>query len=319
MKVGVIFPGYGSQFVGMGKEFYDGSRTMQEHFDLASQCLGINFVKLCFASSDAEISELEKAYMVLFVTGLSIGDILKEKGVTPSLVAGYDVGEYSALAVAGGITLPDALYLLKKFAGFFEELLKNRRFEAIRVSGISKEELQKVIERCINGNQVSYSSVQELEEQFVVVGTVDSLACVRKGLGDLGISSITTASLGGGLHSPLMDSVLKNIKMYLEKVDFKSVVFPFAASVTGQVLKEGDAIRAAVMQQIHAPLRWYETMKAFTHCDVIAVVGECSTTKELCDKLYPDKKTLCIMKPADIDELAQLYADAKKDTHDTAK
>lgn len=318
MKLGVIFPGYGSQFVGMGKEFYDSSRTMQENFDQASQCLDMNFVQLCFASSDAEISKLEKANMALFVTGLSIGSILKEEGISPSLVAGYDVGEYSALATIGGITLPDALYLLKKYSESFNTLLNETDVEALRVKGIALDDLQALTDQCANGNQVSYISVQELDDQFVVAGTVKSLDCVRKELEAQGITA-SSVSVSGGLHSPLMDPVLKNIKMYLEKVDFKDTSIPLVASITGQALTDGQATRAAVMQQIHAPIRWYQTMQAFEHCDVIAVIGECGTTKELCDTLYPEKQTVCITKPEDIDAVLKACGKEKKELDDSAE
>ena len=74
MKMGILFPGYGSQFVGMGKELYDASRIMQENFEEASICLNNNFVKLCFASSDAELSKIEHAYPALFLTSFSIAE-----------------------------------------------------------------------------------------------------------------------------------------------------------------------------------------------------------------------------------------------------
>ena len=306
MKVGIIFPGYGSQFVGMGKEFYDSSRIMQEMFEEASQCLDVNFPKLCFASSAAELAKFEKGYVVLFATTFAIAQIMKERGITVSLVAGYDIGEYAAIATAGGISLPDALYLLNKYAGMFEELLQEKKYEAVRVKGLLEEELKKICSFCTNGNQVSYVAAQELEDQYVVVGTEDSMKMLIDHLKKNTEAQVTPALIGSGLHSPLMDDVLKKIKMYLEKVDFKSVSIPFVASITGQVLKDGDAVRAAVMQQIHAPLRWQETMQAFVYCDVIVTLGDCGLTRELCAHLYPEKKLFCITKPEDLDELMKL-------------
>lgn len=139
MKVGIIFPGYGSQFVGMGKEFYDSSRIMQEMFEEASQCLDVNFPKLCFASSAAELAKLEKGYVVLFATTFAIAQIMKERGITVSLVAGYDIGEYAAIATAGGISLPDALYLLNKYAVMFEELLQEKNTKQCALKALLKK------------------------------------------------------------------------------------------------------------------------------------------------------------------------------------
>src|SRR5690606_20836996 len=124
MKIGMVFPAQGSQFVGMGKELYDDSRIMQEYFEQASNCLDINFVKLCFASSDAELSILNHTYTSLFLVSSSLYALLKDAGIEPSIVAGYNIGEYAAMHAASSLSLPDGLYLLNKYANFYQDLLK---------------------------------------------------------------------------------------------------------------------------------------------------------------------------------------------------
>src|SRR5437016_3408870 len=103
MKIGMLFPGYGSQFVGMGKELYDNSRIIQEYYEEASNCLNVNFVKLCFASSDAELSKLTSAYPALFLASTATAAFIKEIGINIDLIAGHGLGEYSALCTAGGL------------------------------------------------------------------------------------------------------------------------------------------------------------------------------------------------------------------------
>src|SRR3989304_305540 len=105
MKIGLLFSGYGGQDVGMGKDLYDNSRVMQELFEEASNCLGINFVKLCFASSDAELSSLENAYVAIFLIEVSLYALLNESGVSADLFAGHDIGEFAALFSAGSLSL----------------------------------------------------------------------------------------------------------------------------------------------------------------------------------------------------------------------
>lgn len=306
MKVGLIFPGYGNQFVGMGKEFYDNSRIMQEDFEQAAQCLGGNYVKLCFASSDATLAQLENAYVSLFLVSFSLAAILKQKGVEPSVVAGHNIGEYAAVAAAGGITLPDAVYLLKKYAHLYTEFLKNKRVEAIRVYNIDFEELKKICDNCANGNNISYIASYESDNRALVAGTIDSIACIKKALEDKLMGPVQDVPVGGGLYCPLMDDISKTMKQYLEKVDFKDTKIPFIAGVTGQALKGGDAVRAAVMQQIHAPLQWKKLIDGFEFCDIIAIVGPGKLLlKELAEK-YPDKKVMEIVTPKGMNELLAL-------------
>jgi len=107
MKIALLFPGYGSQFVGMGKELYNDYRIVQEYFEEASNCINTNFVKLCFASSDAELSKITNAYTSLFLVGSSIYALLKELEIEPDMVAGYNNGEFAAMFAGGCFSFPD--------------------------------------------------------------------------------------------------------------------------------------------------------------------------------------------------------------------
>ena len=114
MRTALLFPGHGAQRVGMVKEFYNNSRAVQELFEQASHCLDINFIRLCFASSDAELSRVENAFPALFLMQCAVVKYLQEQGVSYDAVAGCDVGSYAAAYAAGSLTLPDGLYLLSK-------------------------------------------------------------------------------------------------------------------------------------------------------------------------------------------------------------
>lgn len=116
MKIIMLFPGYGSQYIGMGKEFYDQSRIMQEYFEEAAICLPINFTKLIFSSSDNDLKILSNAYPAQFLVSICLFKILEQEGIIPTHVAGMDIGAYAALFAARGISFPDALYLLSKLA-----------------------------------------------------------------------------------------------------------------------------------------------------------------------------------------------------------
>ena len=163
MKIGMLFPGYGSQSVGMGKEFYDESRIMQEYFEEAANCLPINFVKLCFASSDVELAHMNNAYLSLFLVSNGIYATMKEAGITPDFVAGYDTGVYAALFAANGLSLPDGLYLLSKYALFYQEMLEAspKKFSEVRLTGCPTEEIEVLVREATTRNAYARIGIYE--------------------------------------------------------------------------------------------------------------------------------------------------------------
>lgn len=302
MKTGFIFPGYGNQFSGMGKELYDNFRATQELFEEAAVCLDTNFVKLCFASSESSLKELPNAYISLFLVGLSVTKILEDHMITPSVVAGYDIGEYGALAAVKGITIPDSLYLLKKYGVLYEQFLQDKPLEAIRIEGVTLEEIAYMCSHASNGAQVAALSVIEPNNIYIVTGTPTSIHLIKQQLKNKKLKSPKTIDAGGGAHAVFMDEILKKMKMYLEKVDFKDTQVPFVAGVTGQALSQGDTVRAALMQQIHAPLHLDRIIDSFAFCDAIIIAGPSKMLLQMCKNAYPDKAIFEITNLATLQE-----------------
>lgn len=304
MKVGVLFGGYGSQFVGMAKELYDSSRVTQELFEEASSCLDNNFVKLCFASSDIELKKIENAYVALLVVNLSLFNALQEHGIVAEHIAGMDIGEYTAVAALKGISVPDALYMLKKYAGLYATLLTQKEVGIIKVMHATESLVTTICAEVSETVERADIAVYLSEDTFLVSGTVPALELVKKKLKNSELSvKIKKYDVGGGLHSPLMDDIVKQVKMYLEKVDFHDVTTPFISSVIAQPLSKGEAIRAALMQNIHAPVAWHKVLTTFADCDVIIEIAPVSMHAELLTALYPEKKIITV---ADKKEIIQI-------------
>jgi [acyl-carrier-protein] S-malonyltransferase len=179
MKIGMIFPGQGSQFVGMAKEFYDNERLVQEYFEQASSCLNQNFVKLCFASSEKELMETVNTQTSIFLVSASIYSLLKEKySIKATLFAGHSLGEYSAVFAAGGINFPDGLYLLKKRALFMEEATRTTQGGMLAVLNCTEAKLRPIVEKYnIPGSDDAVAEIVNYNSprQLVVSGTLSLL------------------------------------------------------------------------------------------------------------------------------------------------
>lgn len=303
MKVGMVFSGYGSQFVGMGKELYDQSRSVQEIFEEAASCLDTNFVKLCFAASDVDIKKIENAYVTLFIVGTAVAQVLKEAGIEPVKVAGYDMGEYTAVATIKGISNPDALYLLKKYATLFQALIDEHKYALVRVTGMKESELKAICMQVTGGQERADIAVYEAEESFVVSGTQEALQELTEAIKKKKGVKTKALETGAGFHSPVMDDIVKNVKMYLEKVDFKDTKIPFISGVIAEPLQTGETIRASLMQHIHAPTQWAKVMQLFKDCDIILEIGPGEHLQDLLKQVYPDKKIYRVLTPEDIKQV----------------
>ena len=303
MKITVIFPGYGSQFVGMAKELYDESRLIQEYFEEASSCVEKNFIKLCFASSDAELARMANAYTATFLVSVSIYKLLEEEGLRPTMYAGFNFGEWAALCAAGAFGLPDGLYLLNKFARFYEEALEQMDVMTIRVQGIPTEDLQNRLEKYEN----LHITIIESSMSHIVGGKrteLDSL-CNELDLLDKKIkTNIIDSSIG--LHSAVMMPVIDQFKMYLEKIDFKNITVPVISSVAQKELKTARQIKDHLIALLHEQINWPATIQHCLDADYIIEIGPGSSLSAKLKKEFPEKTVVSINKKADVDALKEL-------------
>lgn len=311
MKVAMVFPGYGSQFVGMAKDLYDEHRIVQEYFEQACSCLDINFIKLCFASSDAEISTIRHGYTSLFLVSSSIAGLLKEQGIVPDVVAGYNIGDYAALFAADSITLPDGLYLLNKYANFYQELLNHVSYQALAVRGLQAEQIEDI---CFKANSAHkglvFVAVYEEDKRQIVAGELDAIERVENLVRDLypkRTVSVKPVDVGVGLHSPLMDPVLHQFRPYLEKVDFHDLSIPMMESAYGTTITHGIKARAHVTSRIAAPIMWARVVEKLSAYDVILEVGPGSSLTKTLQKQYPDKTFFTINKQSDVDAVKAFF------------
>ncbi|HML19197.1 MAG TPA: ACP S-malonyltransferase [Candidatus Dependentiae bacterium] len=307
MKVGMIFPGYGSQYVGMCKELYDSSRLVQEYFEEAANCLDSNLVKLCFASSDAELSKMNNAYPAIFLVGASITALLKQEGIEPQVVAGYNTGEYSALFAAGGISFPDGLYILSKYAGLYQELLDElKESSVVRVTGIEIAELEAICNNIRADGSALHIALYSNHNECIVSGLVPAIERLREALKTLSGVKVKDAHSEIGLHSLLMDPVVGRLSMYLEKVDFNALSIPLISGSTAELITAQEAIRTNVIAHINNPVRWTDVIKQLESCDVIIEVGPGNSLQQPIQAWYPNKQVITVNKPEDIEKVKSL-------------
>ena len=307
-KIALIFPGYGSQFVGMGKDLYDDYRIMQEFFEEAYSCQNLNFVKLCFASSDQELATMVNAFQSIFLLSSALYGLLKELGIKPAVVVGQDIGYYAALFASGTISFPDGLYLLSKLASFYEKILDGADIKMIEVSGFNKTELEKIVEKFKKDTDLAIA-VYKSKNDFLVGGHLESIDQLKDFFSKIESVKVSDAPAEIGLYSDAMQEVADQLKLYLEKVDFKDTDVPlFIVGRTG-FATSGQDIKQNLIEQITKPFDWAQVLDELKDYDVIIEVGPKSTLTEVVKKYYPEKEILTFGNKSDVEKVKILLGE----------
>lgn len=310
MKIACLFPGYGSQFIGMAKELYDESRVIQEYFEQAGHCLDTNFIKLCFASSDAELGQMEHAYTANFLVSCALFGLLKDQGFEPDLVAGLNQGEYAALYAAKSFEFPDGLYLLSKYAAFYTQMLSTASYAYAMTQsrGLSLKKVSALCKKITLTEGEIFIAISLSATIHTVAGTTQAIDAFRKlVLLELG-ATVDDQPLELGMHSLLMDPVVDQLKMYLEKVDFKDPQIPFINTVRATSIAKGNFVKKHILNNINMPLRWDKVVDALYDYDVVVQIGPGTDLISLVLDKYPEKRCIAINKKADVQELLLLIA-----------
>ncbi len=306
MKIACLFGGYGSQFVGMGKSIYDESRVMQEYFEQASHCLETNFVKLCFASSDVQLSDMEKAYTSLFLVNSSIFAVLRSHKISVDMVCGYNDGEYSALCASGSILFADGLYLLHKYCQIYQEARKNFTFQLTRVVGVDTQKIQHAcMKASMHESSVEICMYDGLYDHVIIgdeKGT-DRFWNVFVSEKDVSLDNVPIES---GLHSSYADAIIAQFKMYLEKVDFNNARIPVCSNVTGELVTQGKELQSLFLRHMTSPLLFVRVLEKLSEYDVIVLPFKMNRLVKQLKLLYPKKQVVVIRDMKDVERLQNI-------------
>ncbi len=289
MKVPMMFPGQGSQFVGIGKDYYDAFPAVRDLYDRANQALGFDIAELSFTGEMETLTETRNAQPAILLHSLAILTVLAERGVSPSVVAGHSLGEFSALVAAESLDPIDAVKIVRRRGELMFEAGLKQPGTMAAVIGLDQDKVEAVVGEVGRDGVVVVANYNS-PAQFAISGEVDAVEAACPALKEAGAKRALRLPVSGAFHSPLMEPTVPEFRGYLESFDIGKVKVPWVANVTARVENSDADVIDLLARQLSSPVRWTDSMAAFAGVDGSPAfeVGPGKVLTGLMKRIVPD-------------------------------
>ncbi|GAA3647577.1 ACP S-malonyltransferase [Flavivirga jejuensis] len=252
-----IFPGQGAQFSGMGLDLYESSPLAQELFEQANDILGFNITDTMFEGSAEDLKETKVTQPAIFLHSVilakTLGDTFK-----PEMVAGHSLGEFSALVANGALNFEDGLKLVSQRALAMQKACELQPSTMAAVLGLEDSIVEKV---CAVTEGIVVAANYNCPGQLVISGEIDAINIACQSLKDAGARRALVLPVGGAFHSPLMEPAREELAAAIENTVFSKPNCPIYQNVTANAVTDETAIKANLISQLTAPVRWTQSVQ----------------------------------------------------------
>ncbi len=254
-----LFPGQGSQFVGMGLDAYRESGTIRDIFDRANDVLGYRLTEVMFDGPEEELRATQNAQPALFLHAYALYQSIEEP--KPGMMAGHSLGEYTALAVAGALRFDDALMLVKLRAEAMADAGAARPGTMGAVIGLDDGVLVEICRQVSDEGDTVVPANFNSEGQVVISGTPEGVTRAMAAAKEAGARMVTELNVSGAFHSPLMKPAEEKLAEALSEAPIRDADVPVYMNVSARPVTDADAIRQGLLKQLTAPVLWTQTIK----------------------------------------------------------
>ncbi|MBI5663150.1 MAG: ACP S-malonyltransferase [Ignavibacterium album] len=298
-KKAFLFPGQGSQYVGMAKDLFDNSVEAKEMIRTADEAVGANLSYIMFNGPEEELKQTEYTQPAIFLHSVVLASLIRT--LRPDAAAGHSLGEYSALVAAGAIQFYEAIKLVRQrglamqYAG---TVMKGTMAAIVGlqpdvVNNLCKEASSVGIVQCANFNSPG---------QIVISGSVEGVKKAMELCKSNGAKLVKELVVSGAFHSPLMEPAKEKLQQALDETHFYNARFPVYANVTAKPVSDKDEIKKSLFEQLTSPVRWEETIQNMINDGIeeFYEVGPGKVLQGLVKRINPDVKVFGIDKYEDV-------------------
>ncbi len=304
MKLAFLFPGQGSQKVGMGKEAYQAYPQVREAFQEASEVLGFDLARLCFEGPQEELTLTQNAQPAILTLSVALYRVLKDMGFTPSLVAGHSLGEYSALVAAGGLSLAQAVEAVHHRGKFMQEAVPPGKGAMAAIIGMDAGAVAQLCQDFSSQGVVEVANYNS-PEQTVISGEKGPVEAAAQEATNRGAKRAILLEVSAPFHCRLMKPAQDRLRPLLESMTFSDLAFPLVSNVTARPVTSGDEERDLLVEQVTAPVRWTDSVRFMIDQGVqlFVEVGPGNVLSGLVRKIERKVKTIPVGDPKGVEKL----------------
>ena len=301
-KIGVVFPGQGSQSVGMGKALYDAHPSLKAVYDEASSVLGYDVAELCFAGPAERLNLTEFTQPALLVSSIAAWRLLEPAGIRPIAVAGHSLGEYSALVAVGGVAFRDAVGLVQKRGRYMSEAVAPGTGLVAALLGLTAEVVKEVCRAASSSGVVAAANFNS-PGQVVIAGekaAVERAIALAK---EQGCKKAIPLPVSVPVHTPLMQQAADRLAKDLAAVRWSDLSAPLVNNAEARAISRAGEIQASLIRQLPSSVLWEDTVQAMGNMGVTTFVevGPGTVLTGLIKRILPSATLLNLNDPKSLD------------------